>query len=577
MILRRLYLYLVSAAALGLLTAGLIVFGITALLFPFNDPSAQDSRGTLATSAAMGIVALPVWAIHFWFARRFAMRDPFERASAIRRLYVYWACLFASVGAMIAITIAAGDLLRPVVDSCPRPTGYFVYCPATRDWLATSQAAWAALVFAVVWAAHFWIASRDRSAAGEEGASATLRRWYMYPALLVGLLTMLAGASQAGAIVWIRIVGSHLANSQPLGDALGLTIGGALFWGFHARMISGNHLPDDRHSTLRALEGFIAVAVSMVIALSGAAQILYYVLARLLGVSSPGGVSSSDILGAVASPASQAVVYAAAWVLVRRRLDRDAGTQEADRQAAIRRLYTNLASLVSLAAWAAGAGGLLWTLAEQIEAPLIGVKAANWRDPMSLWVTLLVVGAAVWVAHWRQAPWAADRQSFSRRLYVWAALLGSVLAVLGGGVGMINAVTRQMFSASPRMNDPANLDFGHFLAVIVVAAGIAAYHWRVLRADAAARPPRTAVPPPPTGPVAAVVPAAAPPATVPAMAEHSAEASASTARKHRYTLEVSDATEDDIHQALAALPPQASYHLAPADEEATHPMGASGP
>jgi len=294
-------------------------------------------------------------------------------------------------------------------------------------------------------------------------------------------------------------------------------------------------------------------------------------------VSSPGGVNSSDILGAVASPASQAVVYGAAWVLVRRRLGRDAGTQEADRQAAIRRLYTNLASLVSLAAWAAGAGGLLWTLAEQIEAPLIGVKAADWRDPMSLWVTLLVVGAAVWIAHWRQAPWAADRQSFSRRLYVWAALLGSVLAVLGGGVGMINALTRQLFSASPRMNDPANLDFGHFLAVIVVAAGIAAYHWRVLRADAAARPPRTAVPPPPTGPVAAVVPATAPPPTVPAMAELSAEGSASGVRKRRYTLEVSDATEDDIHQALATLPPQASYHLAPADEEATHPMGASGP
>lgn len=573
MVLRRLYLYLVSAAALGLLAAGLIVFGVTALLFAFNDPSAQDSRGTLATSAAMGIVALPVWAIHFWFARRFALRDPFERASAIRRLYVYWACLFASVGAMIAISIVAAGVLRPLLDTCIRPQGLYVpaKCPADPDWLGTSQAAWAAVVFLTVWAFHFLVAVRDRSAAGEAGASATLRRWYVYPALLIGLLTMLAGTSHALAIGWMRLVGSHLADFQLLGDALGMAIGGALLWGLQARTISGSHLPDDRHSTLRALGGFVAVAVSMAIALSGAAQILYYALARLLGVSSPGGVSSSDILGAVASPAAAAIVYAVAWVLVRRRLDHDAGTQEADRQAAIRRLYTNLASLVSLAAWAGGAGGLLWTLAEQLEAPLIGVKASDWRDPLSLWVTLLVVGAAVWVAHWRQAPWAADRQSFSRRLYVWAALLASVLAVLGGGVGMINALTRQLFSASPRLDDTANLDFGHFLAVIVVAAAVAVYHWRVLRADAAARPPRPAVPPPPTGPA---LPAAAPAVSAAGSSAEAAPVPAASVETppqgRRYTLVVGGATEDDIHQALAALPPHASYHLSPAEEDAHH-------
>lgn len=578
MILRRLYLYLVSAAALGLLAAGLIVFGVTALLFAFNDPSAQDSRGTLAASAAMGIVAFPVWAVHFWFARRFAMRDPFERASAIRRLYVYWACLFAAVGAMIAIGIAVGGVLSPLIDPCIRPQGIFVKpsCPAGPNWLTTSQTAWAAAVLLVIWAFHFVVAGRDRSAAGEEGASAALRRWYMYPALLIGLLTMLAGTSQALAIGWMRIVGSHLADFQMLGSALGMAVGGAMLWGFHARTISGSHLPEDRHSTLRALGGFAAVAVSMAIALSGAAQILYYALARLLGVSSPGGVSSGDILGAVASPAAAALVYAVAWVLVRRRLDRDAGTQEADRQAAIRRLYTNLASLVSLAAWSTGAGGVLWTLAELLEAPLIGVKAADWRDPLSLWVTLLVVGAAVWVAHWRQAPWAADRQSFSRRLYVWAALLGSVLAVLGGGVGMINALTRQLFSASPRLNDPANLDFGHFLAVIVVAAAVAVYHWRVLRADAAARPPRPAVAPP-AGPVAATVAPAAAPISSPAQPEPlPVEAAATAAHGRRYTLVVTDATEDDIHQALAALPPHATYHLAPAEGQAV-PASASEP
>ncbi|MGA7910665.1 MAG: DUF5671 domain-containing protein, partial [Candidatus Dormiibacterota bacterium] len=317
-----------------------------------------------------------------------------------------------------------------------------------------------------------------------------------------------------------------------------------------------NHVADDRHSTLRALQGFIAVAVAIGTALFGASQILYYSLARLLGVSNPGGVNANDILGALAAPASLLLVYGVAWFLIRRRLARDAGTQEADRQAGIRRLYTNLAVLVSLGAWSAGAAGLLWVVAEQIEAPIIGVGAASWKDPASLWVTLLLVGAGVWVAHWRQAPWAADRQSLSRRLYVWAALLASVLAALGGGVGMLNSLLQQLFSAHPALKDPSNLDFGHYLAVIVVAAGVAVYHWRVLRADAAARPAKAAVAP---------VTDAAPPARTSEGAAPVAPAPAALGDSHsrRYTLVVTDASDDDVHQALAGLPPQAGYKLTP--------------
>ncbi|HUZ85965.1 MAG TPA: DUF5671 domain-containing protein [Candidatus Baltobacterales bacterium] len=561
MILRRLYLYLVSAAALGLFAFGLALLGNTALLFLFNDPSAQSSRTSLAGFSAMVLVAGPVWGVHFWFARRFAMRDPYDRASAIRRLYVYWACLGGSIGAAVAIAVMAADLLRPVIDTC-RLYGLDAtnmsngYCAADPNWLVAAQAGWVGLVLMGVWAFHFWTAARDRAAVGETGASATLRRWYMYPALLAGLLIMLSGLAQTMEVGWLKIVQSPLGNFRYVGDSIGQTLGGLLLWSFHARTIARNHVADDRHSTLRALQGFIAVAISIAVALFGASQILYYALARLLGVSNPGGVNANDILGALAAPASALLVYGVAWFLVRRRLARDAGTQEADRQAGIRRLYTNLAALVSLGAWSVGAAGLLWVVAEQIEAPIIGVGAAGWKDPASLWGTLLLVGAGVWTAHWRQAPWAADRQSLSRRLYVWAALLASVLAVLGGGVGMLNSLLQQLFSAHPTLKDSANLDFGHYLAVIVVAAGVAVYHWRVLRADAAARPPRPAI---------ARGPEAPPPLRTPEAGPALVAGPIATGVRHsrHYTLVVSDATEDDVHQALAALPPQASYQLTP--------------
>jgi len=528
-ILRRLFVYLVSAAALSLLASGLVLLGGTILLFAFNDPTADSARGQLAYYTAMVIAGLLVWTPAIWYGQRLA-RDPFERASALRRLYVYWACLAGSLSATVALSIALTQVLMKSLDN-----EVFTY-------LSAAQAAWAFVVLAAVWALHFFIASRDRAAAGEEGTSATLRRWYMYVALLVGLLTMLAGMQTSLQLGWYRVVTSAASPNGFLSSAVAQMIAGALLWAVHARLIAVRYVSEDRHSTLRAIEGFLAVAVSIAIALFGASQILYYALARVLGVANPGG-AGNDVLAALSAPGSQVIVYGIAWILISRRLERDAGTQEADRQAAIRRLYTNLAALISLAAWAVGAAQLLGTLFEQAEGPIVGVKAGDWRDPISISVTLIIVGAVVWLAHWRQAPWAADRQSLPRKLYVWAALLGSVLAVLGGAVGMINAVLQQAFGVQ------TNLDFAHFLAVVLVAVGVGVYHFYVLRADNAARPLRAAEPPRarPVVPPATTVTAPA----VEALGPHS----------HRYTLVVTDASDDDIHQALSSLPPHASYKL----------------
>ena len=115
------------------------------------------------------------------------------------------------------------------------------------------------------------------------------------------------------------------------------------------------------------------------------------------------------------------------------------------------------------------------------------------------------------------------------------------------------AVLQQLFSVNPSLSDKSNLGFGHYLAVIVVAAGIGFYHWNVLRADAAARPARVVAAPAVVEPVPMLI--------VPAPAE----TQALDAHTHRYTLVVTDATDDDVHQALAALPPQASYKLIPGE------------
>jgi hypothetical protein len=88
-----------------------------------------------------------------------------------------------------------------------------------------------------------------------------------------------------------------------------------------------------------------------------------------------------------------------------------------------------------------------------------------------------------------------------------------------------------------------------------VAAAVGIYHWRVLRADAAARPAKHA--PEPTAAVVAV----AVPVVVPAP-------EVADPNTHRYLLSVTDATEDDVHQALSSLPPHAAYKLTPTERGA---------
>lgn len=521
MLLRRVYLYVVSLAALGLLVAGVSLLGATILVFVFNDPSAQSSRPQLAVFGAMTLVAAPVWAVHFWFGRRFSRRDPSERASALRRLYLYLASLLL-VGALAGMTGAlTGELLGPKLDL------------GTWSGLVAAQEGWAIAVLGTFWILHARLAAADRAAAGEGGASATLRRWYMYAAQLAGLLTMLAGADGLIASAWLRFFEKADQFAAPLAGPIAALLAGFALWAVHARMTSrGAIAADDRQSTLRAISGFLAAFITLLVALVGLSQALYNVLARELGVSSPGGVPVS-LPTAIAGPLASAAVYGAAWLLVRRRLERDAAGGEAARQAGVRRLHSNLASLVSLGAAAIGAGGVLWVAGEQLGARIIGVAAPGWRDQLSLWVTLLLVGAAVWRAHWHQAPAPPERQSLSRRLYVYAALLVSVLALLGSAVATLNAILRQLVSSSPELADPANLDVFRFLAVLLVAVAVGVYHWRVLRADHRARP----------------APVAAPAADAVAPA------------RHRYELELVGAGTEDLQRALAALPPGSSYRV----------------
>jgi hypothetical protein len=242
---------------------------------------------------------------------------------------------------------------------------------------------------------------------------------------------------------------------------------------------------------LRPVYLFLALGLSVAVALAGAWQLVYYTLARILGVERPGD-SGGNLLLAAAGPLSLVAVYGVSWLYHQRALAAQARAQpELPRQAGVRRLYVYLVSLISLAVLATGAGGLLWTLADlATNAPRTVTQPTWWQERISLFVSMMVVGLPVWLRHWGPVAAATDDRaaeagSLARRLYVYLALLGGVLALLGAGVAAAQQLLSLALGEAAAPSVVTNL--ARSLAVALVAGQVVAYHARVLRADAGER------------------------------------------------------------------------------------------
>ena len=394
MIQRRLYLYIVAGASLAMLLVGLSNLGTTAIDQALRTGGPTPSpRDAYAGFGAMTLVGLPVFVLHWGIAQRLSARHAEERASSLRRLYLYLA--------MAAIAIALTVFLRRLLEAGFAAVGGSA--PVTD---AIAGSAWISIVLLAFWLYHLRVAAQDRLAVGEEGAGATLRRWYSYGLLLLGLALLLFGAQGLLQQLWVLFVDRQhtLSAGGGIASALATTLIGLAVWTFHSLLTGSSSIAEaDRPSTLRAVAGFLALAVSVVLALVGASRLLYYALARALGVAHPGGVGD-DLLVAVAAPGSAVIVFGFAWVWLRAQLARDAGEVEGPRRSGVRRVYTHLVAFLALATLAVGAAGLLWTLSDQLLTPLTGLTAGEWRDRTSLFITLAVVGTPMWILHWRPSP-----------------------------------------------------------------------------------------------------------------------------------------------------------------------------
>jgi Domain of unknown function (DUF5671) len=472
---RRTYAYLMTFAGLALLSVAAASLGslLLDLALPTGaTPSAEAVRETVARDAAAVLVGLPVWLLHWAWIGRTARRDESERSSTLRRLFLYTVL----VASMLVLAGSVRDMLQSTFDLLLGNTA------GTAAVHAVARPIPFALTAAVVWLGHWRTAEADRRLVGETGGSATLRRWYLFGLAFVGLMAMLIGLSGVVEAIWLGLIAQATEPRFGIVSPAATSLIGLGVWMGHWRVLP-SRLPEsaaaeDGTSVLRSVYLFLTLGVVVAGTLVAASQVLYYVVARLLGVEHPGG-ASGDLLQAAAEPASVALVYGTAWAYQRATIRAQARAfDEAPQQAGVRRLYTYLVALVSLSVLVVGVAGLLWTLADVV----VG-SDTTWREQVALFATLAVVGLPVWALHWRATVDSSEARSLARRLYLYVSLSGALLALIGSVVTVLYRLISVALGAT--FGTSGLLDLTHGLAVATVASTVAVYHWRIIRADSA--------------------------------------------------------------------------------------------
>ncbi len=486
---RRVYLYLISAVSLSMLAGGAVSLAQT-LINAIGETAlgTQAFRQDVAAASGFIIVGLPVWLGHWLVIQRLAHRALDERTATLRRLYLY----FVLAVTMIALFLAMMAEMELVLDAL---TAYRTSRP--RDFFEILS--WI-VVAGVIWLYHWRVAGLDRREVGERGGSAALRRWYVYGLAIWGLLFLLNSAASLLQLLWALLVaGTDLITPEAALSSSGATmVAGLLVWlGHWVWSSTGPTAADDRRAVLRTVYLLGALGVSVTVTLVQVSQVLYYALSRALGVSEPGGQAGS-LLELLGPPICASIIYGASWGYHWWRLRHETALAPGTpHQIGVRRLYRYLVALVAMALLGIGVAGVLWTLGDLLTAAT-RVSDLAWRENVSLYTTLAVAGLPTWLVVWRPVVSPEESAALSRRLYVYLSLIGAVLAALIAGSVAVYQLLALVLGA--RTVSEAVIDLVRSGAVVVTGAGIALYHWQVMRGDQRRAPAE---------PVAATVPAVA--------------------------------------------------------------------
>jgi hypothetical protein len=476
-IVRRLYFYAAAFIGLQMLAAGareLLGTLLERLLAPPALSPADQAAVQLSASAALLLIGLPLWAIHWWVVQRGAASAE-EQRSTLRRLYMYLVMLVA----MLFVLFSLRDLLDALVSG----EGLNL----VGDQLSAASATLA--VYGSIWLYHWRVVSQDRQDVEQTGGPATLRRWYMVIVQAVSL----AVATYAAVDLLSRLL--QLALTTAIGAALGAgaavagLIAGLAIWLPHhlwARRLIEAPSPlqaDEARSALRQIYSALLVAATAIAELGGLTTMVYAALLAAFGETAWSAVIT-DHTQALAV----ALVVAPLWVYHRRQMIEEATFSDLPaRDETAERMFSYLMAAVGLGALFFGLGGLLATLLRMGLAP--DVLGASWREPLSLYLALALVALPVYALTMRSIErrvrsTPAEERALSRRIYLYAGLLFGIVATVIAAVALVRLVLEALLGTP----EPGFLaEVGRWTGYTLVGGAIAVAHVLLLRRGGAAQ------------------------------------------------------------------------------------------
>jgi len=300
---RRLYVFLFGAWGLTMATLAIIhLLRWITYQFVRGDVVGQDNV-TLVTETARLLIGAPLWLLFWrWAQKLFNSPGEEERASALRKFYLYASVFVAVLTAVSNATIVLAGFFRRMLG-----------LESLGDIRGPLP-----IIFgmALLWAYHAYVLRAEANRAGEAPRQASIRRLYLYLVAAVGLAALLVGFS-GDISVLIRSFAQTFSDSlrEQLAWFTAALIAGLPVWILPWRQAQLGAVAatpagaDERRSTVRKNYLYFYLFVATIAVLSSAVYILYRILSLILG--EPG---TGNLLTGIGQAIAYALVGVGVWL-----------------------------------------------------------------------------------------------------------------------------------------------------------------------------------------------------------------------------------------------------------------------
>jgi hypothetical protein len=265
-------------------------------MFQIGPGEAVGGRDDLEFSVEMArlCTGLPLWLIFWqWAQRLFNGPSEAERASVLRKFYLYATIFITTLLAVTNATFILAGIFRRALDLLPMGD--------LRDVLPV------VIVAALLWAYHSAIIWGDARVAGEAPRQAGIRRLYLYLIAAIGLAALLVGLSGDLSVLIRSLSAAPFGSSlrEQLAWFTAAMVAGLPVWILPWRQVelgaeaSGPAGAEERRSIVRKIYLYFYLFVATMAVLSGVVCIVYRLLSLLLGEAT-GGNLLSDLGQAIA-------------------------------------------------------------------------------------------------------------------------------------------------------------------------------------------------------------------------------------------------------------------------------------